>query len=311
DESSRQLIESIMPYLKPDLGLISSQVVHDFLHKVKDAPLSARGSILHIIDQTKDSETLKGLVNERACYLLRNWVKEEAKSPESDLLHKLLQTVNHLPIDTEALSASGLGRVINNTRVKDSQIPGVSELASLLINKWIDEKRRADERATSAKSSSQSSQATSSKAVKGREIAGRVRPPSESKVDPRIQARPDTSLFDEILGNLNATKPARQGQVNRVTQKDQKTVTPAKNKIDKQNVQTTQANEKQSSSTQVNSSGTGIQKSIMDLVEENIKETKKEAKTITKKRKRVTFAPDNMLTQVKLFEMEERDYMEG
>ncbi|CAG8769116.1 3800_t:CDS:2, partial [Acaulospora morrowiae] len=304
DESSRQLIESIMPYLKPDLGLISSQVVHDFLHKVKDAPLSARGSILHIIDQTKDSEILKGLVNERACYLLRNWVKEEAKSPESDLLHKLLQTVNHLPIDTEALSASGLGRVINNTRVKDSQIPGVSELAGSTS-------RTVVKSSASAKSSSQSSQATSSKAVKGREIVGRVRPSSESKVDPRIQARPDTSLFDEILGNLNATKPARQGQVNRVTQKDQKIVTPAKNKIDKQNVQTTQANEKQSSSTQVNLSGTGIQKSIMDLVEETIKETKKEAKIITKKRKRVTFAPDNMLTQVKLFEMEERDYMEG
>ncbi|CAG8507183.1 1424_t:CDS:2 [Acaulospora colombiana] len=338
DESSRQLIESIMPYLKPDLGLISSQVVHDFLHKVKDAPLSARGSILHIIDQTKDSETLKGLVNERACYLLRNWVKEEAKSPESDLLHKLLQTVNHLPIDTEALSASGLGRVINNTRVKDSQIPGVAELASLLINKWIEEKRRADEKAsqlaaenskssatsgssstrptvkpsTSTKPSNQpshSSQNASSKALKGREAAGRVRPSLESKVDPRMQARPDTSLFDEILGNLNASKSARQTQINRVTQKDSKTIIPVKNK---QTVQATQANEKSSSSSQqITSLDTGIQKSVMELVEDNLKENKKEVKTTTRKRKRVTFAPDNMLTQVKLFEMEERDYIEG
>ncbi|CAG8444826.1 382_t:CDS:2 [Diversispora eburnea] len=334
-DTSRQLIESIMPYLKSDLGLISSQVVYDFLHKVKDAPLSARGSILHIIDQTKDNETLKCLVNERVCYLLRNWIKEEAKLPDSDLLLKLLQTVNHLPIDTEALSSSGLGRVVNNTRVKDSQIPGVSALASLLINKWIEEKRRIDVKVStettrpvatsssniktitksstpiSSKSSNQSSQSSqmTSKLIKGRDsgFSRFVKPEQKTKeIDPKIRARPDASLFDEILGNLSMSKPPT------------KQMTQTNN--EKQASHESQDNERQSTQStnvQLNTSSLGstVQKSSsMEIIEDspttNLRDNnRKEIKSVSsKKRKRVTFATE--LTQVRLFEDEEPEELE-
>ncbi|CAG8625814.1 2229_t:CDS:2, partial [Scutellospora calospora] len=337
-DNSRELIETIMPYLNSDFGLISSEVIHDFLHKVKDTPLSERGLILHIIDQTKDSETLKNLVSERAHYLLRNWIIDEAKTPDSELLLKLLHTVNHLPIDIEALSASGLGKVINNKSVKDSQKAGVSALASLLISKWKEEKKQHDAKlvqeaklASSSSSNvaatinartgvrpnsmpsktSQANPSASSKVSKGKEVSVRVKPSTESKakeIDPKLQARPDTNIFDEIIG-LNTAKPVK--QANKIVRKEQQK-SPAVVKV---------ATEKQEPSTMV-----GTSKNSAEVMEDNgsivrkeqengqsltIKENKREIKVATsKKRKRVTFAPDSMLTQVKVFE-EEYDEMEG
>ncbi|CAG8577497.1 28655_t:CDS:2 [Dentiscutata erythropus] len=244
-DNSKELIETIMPYLKtPELGLISSDVVHDFLHKVKDTPLSERGLILTIIDQTKDLDTLKSLVSERAHYLLRNWIIDEAKTPDSGLLLRLLQTVNHLPIDIEALSASGLGKVINNKSVKDSQIEGVSALASLLISKWKEEKKQHDAklvqeaklaaasnvaanaskagvRTSSTLSKTSQTNPSTSKVSKGKEASTRIKLSTESKakeIDPKLQARPDTNIFDEILG-LNTAKPVK--PVTKTIKKDQ------------------------------------------------------------------------------------------
>ncbi|CAG8698168.1 7898_t:CDS:2, partial [Cetraspora pellucida] len=250
--------------------------------------------------------------SERAHYLLRNWIIDEAKTPDSELLLKLLQTVNHLPIDIEALSASGLGKVINNKSVKDSQIEGVSALASLLISKWKEEKKQHDAklvqeakqisssnlaanaskagmRTSSTPSKTSQTNPSTSKVSKGKETSTRIKLSTEPKtkeIDPKLQARPDTNIFDEILG-LNATKPVK--QVNKVVKKEQqKPVTVVKVSAEKQDSLTM----------------TGTLKSSSEKL-------KKDVKVITsKKRKRVTFAPDNMLAQVKIFE-EEYDETEG
>ncbi|CAG8725270.1 8233_t:CDS:2, partial [Racocetra fulgida] len=338
-DNSRELVETIMPYLKDDFGLISSEVVHDFLHKVKDTPLSERRLILHIIDQTKDSDTLKSLVSERAHYLLRNWIIDEAKTPDSELLLKLLQTVNHLPIDIEALSASGLGKVINNKSVKDSQIDGVSALASLLISKWKEEKKQHDAkliqeakqqaslsnfasssskagmRSSSTPSKTSQTNPSTSKVSKGKEVSTRIKlltEPKTKEIDPKLQARPDTNTFDEILG-LNAIKPVK--QVSKVVKKEQQKPTAVvKVSTEKQDSLTMTGTSKNSSEVIEDNSSSIVKREQENGQSSTIKEAKKDVKevkvTTSKKRKRVTFAPDNMLTQVKLFE-EEYDEAEG
>ncbi|RIB03184.1 hypothetical protein C2G38_2225827 [Gigaspora rosea] len=329
-DNSKELIETIMPYLKtPELGLISSDVVHDFLRKVKDTPLSERGLILTIIDQTKDSDTLKSLVSERAHYLLRNWIIDEAKTPDSGLLLRLLQTVNHLPIDIEALSASGLGKVINNKSVKDSQIEGVSALASLLINKWKEEKKQHDAklvqeaklasssnvaskagvRTSSTQSKTSQINSSTSKVSKGKETSTRIKLSTEPKIDPKLQARPDTNIFDEILG-FNTAKPVKQ-VIKPVKKEQQKPMAVVKVATERQDPLTIAGTSKSSLEVIEDSGSSVVKKEQENGQSSTIKEAKKDIKvTISKKRKRVTFAPDNMLAQVKIFE-EEYDEMEG
>ncbi|CAJ0755083.1 8073_t:CDS:2 [Entrophospora sp. SA101] len=147
-DSTTELFKSIKEYLNSDLSIKSADYVYEFLRKVKDVPRIDRGHVINILTQTHDPIILQKLVNDRCSYILRNWIKEEAKQlPDSNLLLRLLKTVQHLPVDFEVSTSCGLGRVVNNKLVKESSIPGVADMASKLLNRWLQDARQLSESA--------------------------------------------------------------------------------------------------------------------------------------------------------------------
>ncbi|CAI2170893.1 3013_t:CDS:2 [Funneliformis geosporum] len=312
NNESRELIASIMSYLNPDLGLISADVVRDFLKKVKDTSPNTRGVILHIIKQTHDLEILKSLVRERVSYILRNWIKEEAtKTDDSNNLKELLEIVSLLPIDYKLSRSSGLGTVIYNKNVKESTIDGVAKLAGGLLDKWVEEKKLSEElqlkeqkvleekkRLDKAEKIGQKvgskSDLIKSSTSQTSSVKELVRPPKPEQKRKKVtdgNAQNDNekpSIFTQLLSNLAASASKR--QTPRPPQKDpSKLVPPSKLKIEKQVTQSQQM--------EISEDGPSTQKH---------KET--EILPIpSKKRKRVTFAPDGLLEKVKLFETMELD----
>nr|CAG8616049.1 2928_t:CDS:2 [Entrophospora candida] len=147
-DSTTELFKSIKEYLNSDLSIKSADYVYEFLRKVKDVPRIDRGHVINILTQTHDPIILQKLVNDRCSYILRNWIKEEAKQlSDSNLLLRLLKTVQHLPVDFEVSTSCGLGRVVNNKLVKESSIPGVADMASKLLNRWLQDARQLSESA--------------------------------------------------------------------------------------------------------------------------------------------------------------------
>ncbi|CAJ0762868.1 2812_t:CDS:1, partial [Entrophospora sp. SA101] len=51
---------------------------------------------------TRDPTILQKLVKERCSHVLRDWIKEEEKLPDSNLLFSLLITVQYRTIDLKA-----------------------------------------------------------------------------------------------------------------------------------------------------------------------------------------------------------------
>ncbi|CAG8522474.1 16417_t:CDS:2 [Funneliformis mosseae] len=312
NNESRELIASIMSYLNPDLGLISAEVVRDFLKKVKDTSPNTRGVILHIIKQTHDPEILKSLVRERVSYILRNWIKEEAtKTEDNNNLKELLEIVSLLPIDYKLSRSSGLGTVIYNKNVKESTIDGVAKLAGGLLDKWVEEKKLSEEQQqlkeqkaleekkrldkaekiiqkVGSKSDLVKSSTSQTSSSSGKELARPPKPDQKRKKVADGNAQNDNekpSIFTQLLSNLAASASKRQP---RPPQKDpSKLVPPSKLKIEKQVTQS----------------------QLMEITEEGPSTQKhKEPETLpipSKKRKRVTFAPDGLLEKVKLFEIME------
>nr|CAG8573232.1 14179_t:CDS:2 [Entrophospora candida] len=79
----------------------------------------------------------------RCSYILRrdeakitDWIREEVKIPNINLLLYLIKMVKHLQVPLEISLKSGLGRLINNKVVKKSPIHGVSEVAHDLLDEW-------------------------------------------------------------------------------------------------------------------------------------------------------------------------------
>ncbi|CAG8747370.1 5948_t:CDS:1, partial [Dentiscutata heterogama] len=171
---------------------------------------------------------------------------------------------------------------------------------------------KAGVRTSSTLSKTSQTNPSTSKVSKGKEASTRIKLSTESKakeIDPKLQARPDTNIFDEILG-LNTAKPVK--SVTKTVKKDQQKPTAVvKIAAEKQDPLMIVGTSKSSSEVIEDGGSSVVKKEQENGQSLTIKEAKKDIKvTISKKRKRVTFAPDNMLTQVKIFE-EEYDEMEG
>nr|CAG8461850.1 15064_t:CDS:2 [Entrophospora candida] len=254
-------------YLNGDLSIKSAEHVYEFLRKVKDVPRIDRGHVINILTRTHDPIILQKLVNDRCSYILRNWIKEEAKLPDSNLLLRLLKTVQHLPVDLEVSTSCGLGRVVNNKKVKESNIPGVADIASKLLNRWLQDARQLSE---SAK--------LNQPIVKG--------------------------IFEDMFDFSNVGNPLSSASSNIF-----KPQSPNMFKI-KDPTKTFLKSEK--FATKVMSS------SLSPISDNNNKEDdvkvfseiKSSSSISSKKRKRVSFAPDYMLEQVKLFENKYPDDVE-
>ncbi|CAH1764294.1 5267_t:CDS:2, partial [Entrophospora sp. SA101] len=266
-ESTTELFKSIKEYLNGDLSIKSAEHVYEFLRKVKDVPRIDRGHVINILTRTHDPIILQKLVNDRCSYILRNWIKEEAKLPDSNLLLRLLKTVQHLPVDLEVSTSCGLGRVVNNKKVKESNIPGVADIASKLLNRWLQDARQLSE---SAK--------LNQPIVKG--------------------------IFEDMFDFSNVGNPLSSASSNIF-----KPQSPNMFKI-KDPTKTFLKSEK--FATKVMSS------SLSPISDNNNKEDdvkvfseiKSSSSISSKKRKRVSFAPDYMLEQVKLFENKYPDDVE-
>ncbi|CAJ0648593.1 6500_t:CDS:2 [Entrophospora sp. SA101] len=274
-----ELFTKIGEYLNHDLGIKSVDYVYDFLCKVKDVSRNNREHIINIINQTRDPVILQKLVKERCSYILRNWIKEEAKFPDSYLLFKLLKTVQHLSIDLEMSTSCGLGRVVNNKLVKESNIPGVAEIASDLLNRWLQDAKKMPE---STAGNNILVPAKSSKSNDNGSVTTEIKKESTNSVV--------KGIFDDIF-DLPSTS----------------TTSPSSFMVDHQSLKNANTNiQTKTSNAAITTIITSSLLPSSSPVGGNQIETC-EPSTLSKKRKRVSFAPDFMLAQVKYFGNERSD----